>query len=89
MKTKKGFTLRTIGREYVLVAEGLEATDFNKMISMNETAAYLWQEVEEKDFDAETLADLLVDAYGVARETAKNDVNALLLTWKRAGIIVD
>ena len=36
MKTRKGFSLRSLGKEFVLVAEGLEAVDFSRMISMNE-----------------------------------------------------
>ena len=87
MKTKKGFSLRTLGQEYILVAEGLEAIDFNRMISMNESAAFLWKEVEDKEFDAETLMGLLVDNYGISREVARHDVAVLLESWIAAGVI--
>ena len=87
MKTKKGYRLRPLGKEYILVAEGLEVEDANQMISMNATAAFLWEAVEGKDFDAETLAQLLVDEYGIDSETAKKDVEPLLQTWKDASII--
>ena len=89
MKTKKGFVLRSLGKEYILVAEGLEALDANMMISMNETAAFLWEAVEDKDFDTETLSQLLVDEYGIEHETAEKDVNALVQNWKKAGVIED
>jgi hypothetical protein len=89
MKFKKGYRLRSLGQEFILVAEGLEAVDFSRMISMNESAAFLWKEVEEKDFDAEMLATLLVDNYGITRETAQNDVAALLKSWLAAGLIED
>ena len=59
----------------------------NQMISMNATAAFLWEAVEGKDFDAETLAQLLMDEYGIDIETAKKDVMPLLQTWEKAGII--
>lgn len=87
MKTKKGFVLRSLGREFILVAEGLEAADVNKLISMNESAAFLWKSVEGKEFDANTLMDLLMEEYGITREVAEKDVTALLETWKRADII--
>ncbi len=45
MKTKKGFILRSLGKEFILVAEGLEAADANSMVSMNESAAFLWKAV--------------------------------------------
>ena len=87
MRTKKGYRLRPLGKEYILVAEGLEVEDANQMISMNATAAFLWEAVEGKDFDAETLAQLLVNEYGIDSETAKKDVEPLLQTWKDASII--
>lgn len=79
--------MRPLGQEYILVAEGLEVENANQMISMNATAAFLWEAVEGKDFDAETLAQLLVDEYGIDIETAKKDVTSLLQTWEKAGII--
>lgn len=87
MRFKKGYRLRSLGQEFILIAEGLDAVDFSRMISMNESAAFLWKEVEGKDFDAEMLATLLMDNYGIARETAQNDVAALLESWSAAGLI--
>ena len=87
MKTSKGYTLRSLGQEFILVAEGLEAVDFSRMISMNESAAFLWKAVEGMDFEAETLVNLLMDEYGITREVAEKDVTALLQTWKEANII--
>lgn len=87
MKTKKGFILRSLGKEFILVAEGLEAADANSMVSMNESAAFLWKAVEGKEFDSTTLADLLVEEYDVAREVAEKDVASLIQTWRVAGVI--
>ena len=87
MRFKKGYRLRSLGQEFILVAEGLEAVDFSRMISMNESAAFLWKEVEDKDFDAEILITLLTDNYDIERETAQKDVNALLASWSAAGLI--
>ena len=89
MRIKKGYRLRPLGNEYILVAEGLEAMDANTMVSMNATAAFLWEAVEGKAFDAETLVQLLLDEYEVDRETAENDVKALLQKWNEADIIED
>lgn len=87
MKTKKGYILRSLGKEFILVAEGLEAADANSLISMNETAAFLWNAVEGKDFEADTLVDLLLQEYDITREVAEKDVALLLQTWQRAGVI--
>ncbi len=87
MKTKKGFVLRSLGKEFILVAEGLEAADANKLISMNESAAFLWKAVDDKEFDSNTIINLLMEEYGIDREVAEKDVAALLETWKKAEII--
>lgn len=89
MRTRKGFTLRPLGNEYILVADGLETIDFSCIISMNESSAFLWEEVTDKEFDADTLVDLLVSDYDISRETAEHDVALMLQSWKKANIIED
>ena len=49
MKTIEGFKLRKLGNEYILVGESMALINFNKMITLNETAAFLWQEAEKGD----------------------------------------
>ena len=89
MRTRKGYMLRPLGTESILVAEGLDAVDFSRMISMNEPAAFLWKSVEGKDFDAEALVHLLQEEYDITPEVAQKDVAALLDSWKEANIIED
>ena len=89
MKTVPGFTLRPLGKEFIITAESIQKINFNKMISLNESAAYLWKEVDGKDFDAEMLADLLLERYEVDRETALRDSEAIIVKWKEAGIIAE
>lgn len=89
MKTKKGFRLRNVCGENVLVAEGVENIDFSRIISMNESSAFLWKKIEGKDFSEEELTDYLTDEYEVTREMASEDVATLVAKWKEAGIIED
>ena len=75
MKLKKGFVLREVCGEKVIVGEGVETINFGKLISLNETAALLWKKaVELGDFTVEQLADALTEEYVVSREQALNDV---------------
>ena len=88
MRAKKGFKLRNICGENIIVAEGKENIDFTNIISMNETSAFLWEQIEQKDnFDAETLTKLLLDNYDVDKETALNDASELIKQWLEAEII--
>ena len=86
MRTKKGYVLRPLGVEYILVAEGLEAADANKIISMNETAAFLYRKAQGIEFTPETLAGFLTEEYEVAEETALKDAKVLCQQWIDAGI---
>ena len=89
MNVKKGFKLRPLGREFILVGESVEQVNFNKMITMNETAAYLWEKVADgKDFDAKLLADLLTAEYEVSDEQALKDAETTVNIWLNAGIIM-
>jgi len=88
MKVKPGFKLRPLGNEFILVGEGIEQINFNKMITMNETAAYLWQKVlDGQDFDAARLADLLTQEYEVSYEQALHDAQTTVQSWQNAEII--
>ena len=89
MKTLEGFILRPLGKEFIITAEYTKQINFNKMISLNESAAYLWKSVEGKAFTVDTLADLLVERYEIDRETAFRDSEAIAAKWKEAGIAVD
>lgn len=89
MKIKQGFKLRPLGNEFILVGEGLEQINFNRMITMNETAAFLWQKVMDGHcFDAQQLADYLTQEYEVTPEQALIDSQATIDSWLNAEIIM-
>lgn len=87
MKTKKGFKLRTVCGENIIVAEGIENIDFSRIISLNESAAYLWTKVQDSEFTNDTLVKLLLEEYEVDEATARTDVETLTKKWLEAGII--
>lgn len=87
MKIKNGFVLKSICGENMIIAEGKENIDFSKIISLNESAAYLWNKVEGKDFTPQTLAELLVEEYEVDDERALADAEILAKQWQDAGIV--
>ncbi len=87
MRIKDGFTLRSIVGQYVVIGEGISQVNFNKMITLNDSAAYLWQSVEGKDFSVEDLTRLLTDKYDVSEEKAAADAEILAGKWIDAGIV--
>lgn len=89
MRLLDGFVLRSICNEHIVTGEGLARVDFSKVISLNPTAAYLWEQVQDKDFTAEDLVDLLTERYDVDRERARADVDKLLVSWREAGLMAE
>ena len=75
--------------EHIIIGTGVENIDFSKVISLNESAAWLWREVEGKEFTPQTLAELLIQQYEVDEATALADARALASRWVSVGIVCD
>ena len=89
MKIKEGFILRSICGQSVISGEGVANVNFSKLVSLNETAAFLFEKVLGIEFTPETMADFLTEAYEVDRGTALADCEALCSQWKEIGILED
>ena len=87
MKVKKGFELRKIGSENIIVASGIENINFNSIISMNSSSAWLWEQVAGKEFDEGALAELLISRYSIDATTAQEDAQEIAAQWLAAGIV--
>jgi hypothetical protein len=88
MKLKEGFGLRNVCGENVLVAEGIENIDYSRIISLNETASYLWKNLAGKEFQVEDMVDLLTKEYDVPTDVAFSDCTELLKQWVDAELVV-
>ncbi|MDE6805065.1 MAG: PqqD family protein [Muribaculaceae bacterium] len=89
MKKINGMVLRHLGTEAVIVAESLEMIDFNRLVSLNDSAAYIWEMLPDSDFDIDTVTTLLTERYDVDKATAYADARELVEVWLQAGIIKD
>lgn len=89
MKKKVGFEMRSVCGETFLVAEGIENIDFNQLIALNETAAFLWESMGESTFTIDNLVEKLTAEYEVSAEEAKANIEQFLLDMKNAGVVED
>ena len=65
MKIKEGFVLRTIAGSNIVVPVGAASIDFNGMITLNDSGAFLWKELEQGgDADSLTVAGTAAFANG-------------------------
>ena len=87
MKVKKGFELRNICGENIIIAHGVENIDFTKVITLNESAAYLWNQVVGKNFTEADMVKLMLDEYEVKEPQVQEDVKSLVASWKEAGLV--
>lgn len=86
MKIKDGFLLRQIAGGTVVVPVGKASVDFNGMITLNETGAFLWK-LLENDISEEELLQRLTAEYDISEDIAKADINAFIGKLKDAGLI--
>lgn len=89
MKKKAGFVMNEVCGEKYLVAEGIENVDFNHIISLNETAAFLWEAMGEGEFTVADLVKKLTDEYEVSDKDAEDSIDALLNQLKESGLVED
>ena len=88
MKIKKGFVLRQVCGENVVTGEGLEAINFGKLLSLNETAAWLWQQAAEMGvFTVDSLVAKLCEEYDVSEEIAQQDVSNIVNEWLKVEVV--
>ena len=87
MKIKDGFELREMCGEHIIIGTGMANIDFSKVISLNESAAYLWRAIEGKEFTVQLLAELLTEQYDIDDATATADASMLAKQWVTVGIV--
>lgn len=77
LKLDKEYVLRQIGDDYVIVPVGKAVLGFNGMITVNETGAFLWEQLV-KGTSKEGLLQTLIETYEVTQEEAERDIDEFL-----------
>lgn len=72
MKIKEGFLLRQVAGQTVVLPVG-GGLDLNMMITLNDTGAFLWEQLQ-KETDEAALIEALLKEYDVDEATAKKAV---------------
>lgn len=86
MKISKQFLLRNVAGRNVIVPVGSAVLDFNAMITVNETGAFLFSLLQENDMTEEQLVDAITAEYDVSKEKAAEDIKAFCEKIVAAGI---
>lgn len=88
MKLKEGFELQNVCGEHIVIPAGDENMDFSRIISLNPTAAYLWEKLAGKEsFSIEDMANLLLEEYEVDEPVALEDCRLIAECWEEMGLL--
>lgn len=86
MRVKDGFVLRAMGDNHLVVPVGAMTVDFRCIITLNETGAFLWQQLQQEQSEQE-LVQALLGEYAVTEEQASQDVAAFLEDLRKADLL--
>ena len=87
MKIKEQYKVREMAGEHVVIMQGTHGKDLTKIISLNESALYLWQRGEGSDFDTNRVADLLTEYYGIDDQIAQRDAQHWIANLEECGLL--
>ena len=88
MKIREGFILRQVLDIYAVIGIGSEAYMPNRIMSVNETGAFLWRMLEN-GAEKQELIDALLREYETDPQTAEKDVDAFLNELKDKKLVVE
>lgn len=87
MHISENYILREIMDEYIVVPTGEEAMKFQGLVTLNETGAFLWKELQKSDRTKEELRDRLCREYEVDEEMAEQDLDEFLKNIQKHDIV--
>ncbi len=87
IRSSPNYVYRTIAGQHVLVSIGEGLADFRGYIQLNETAAFLWEQLREGR-TKEALLGSLLEKYDVDEETARRDLDNCLELLSSKGMLL-
>lgn len=88
MKIKEDFMIRYIADEWVVVPMGERLTEFNSLIKLNESGAFIWK-LLEKDVSKDEIINALLEEFDADEKKVSEDVGAFLKKLEEASILED
>lgn len=76
MKINPKLKARTIAGETIVLLHNNGTNDMTKVLALNATSKFLWDNLVGKDFETDDVVTLLTDHYDVEKERAESDARA-------------
>ena len=87
MKRSEGYIVKKLEDEYIVLPAGKKTEEVNEMISLSETAGFIYTHADEAK-DIEELAQLVGQEYGIEPEAVYDDVKTVAKTLRDKGILL-
>jgi len=87
MKIKDKLKIREIAGEKLVILERDQPVEFTRVMVLNKTSEWLWNQLCGAEFEAEQVAALLRSKYNVDESVARSDAQKWIETLKDNDII--
>ena len=86
MKIKNGFAKREIAGSYIVVPVGNEASEFNGMITLNESGSFFW-DCLQNDTTFDGAIEKITSEYDVEKTRAEEDLKKFITMLKENNLL--
>ena len=88
MRLKAGYKVREIAGDYVVIPAAGHYQEFGAVVSLNETGAFLWGQLQDsKTF--EELTEALTAEYDVEPEEVRKDIREFIALLNEQGLLCE
>ena len=87
MKLKEGFVIRMVASNWVVMPVGEAVINFNGILVLNDTGAFIWQKLKEGCSTKDQLIDLITAEYDIDRKQAILDMDCFVAKLTDAGCL--
>ncbi|MEG1623090.1 MAG: PqqD family protein [Alistipes sp.] len=87
MKIREEYKVRDIAGEHVVIMQGRYGVDMTRVIALNDSSLYLWNELQGQTFEIETIKNLLLEHYEIDEATALHDASVWVDKLKECKLI--
>jgi len=87
MKIKDNLKIRNVAGENIVILQDQKVSDMTKLLSLNATSKYLWEQLKGKDFEVEDVKKTLLDRWDIDDALASQDAQKWVDLLKANGAI--
>jgi hypothetical protein len=86
MKIKNNLILREIAGSWIIVPVAEMVVEFNGLMNLNETGAFLWKKLAE-GAELEELVQSMLSEYDIDEQTARADIQEFIGQLQEKGLL--